>query len=98
MGKQAKPEELEISLPGFEERLSAIEEMLGKIYGELFEVDGPRGPKPRLSPGQRVELGRKRAFNARQGRAAKALGITLEEFRRQYGAVDRVPKGAKKTG
>lgn len=67
----------------------------------LLTAPPPSGTGARqvkLTPAQRAEDNKRRAYKARVARAAKRYGLTLQEWVDTYGAVDRLPPGAPPPG
>ncbi|MEL6740627.1 MAG: hypothetical protein AAFP26_08230 [Planctomycetota bacterium] len=79
------------------ERLEQAYEEQGKVLQQFMDMFTAKAPKTRertLKPPTKAQL-QVAARRARQGRAAKSLGITLATFVRRYGDIDYVPEEAK---
>jgi len=79
------------------ERLEQAYEEQGKVLQQFLDMFTAKEPKKRervLKPPTKAQL-QVAARRARQGRAAKRLGITVATFVKRYGDIDYVPEEAK---
>ena len=101
------PIERPLDVAEFARRIAAIEgkiDSIGRAVATLTMIltappsPGASARRAQLSPAQRAEENKRRAFKARVARAAKRYGYTLEEWVETFGAVDRLPPGARRRG
>jgi len=88
-------------------RLAALEAKIDSIGRAMATLTmlltappaaGASARQVKLTPAQRAEENKRRAYKARVARAAKRYGFTVEEWVETYGAVDRLPPGAPRPG
>jgi uncharacterized coiled-coil protein SlyX len=78
-----------------EEQLAEQTDVLNRLVDLLSEPVAPKQRKIKLTDAQMQALGERRAKAMRQGKMAKRLGITVEEYRAKYGEdAERLPDEA----
>ncbi len=83
---------VETDLARMEERLDQIYDAVGNLVELLSvrETTAAEQPKRKAKVPSQAQW-RAAAFRARQGRAAKRMGISLEKFLETYGDTDKLP-------
>lgn len=78
------------------EKLDKMSATLGNLFRALMVLpETPRGQvRPQFTPVQRAEENKRRTMKARIARAASRYGVSLEEWVKMFGPVDRLPAGA----
>lgn len=78
------------------EKVDKVSATLGALFRLLAEMPAtPRDRlRPKFTPAQLAEEHKRRTMKARIARAASRYGVSLEEWIKMFGPVDRLPAGA----
>ena len=76
-----------------DERIAGLLACVVQLYSLLVEEAPPSSSVRKKVPrGLEMSATRFTSFKARVGRAASRMGLSMDEFVRRYGWVDRVPR------